>query len=308
MFGTLPRWGFGACVCVFAAMAASGARADALDPPTVSYVSSGRGTIRLMVVPGPSGAPGGFTLEWIPAATLDALGDWPDPSDPRIQHGGFVGKPTLNTTDGTTQFRMTSVEDAGVQLGDMFDETGIATAATDELDENTSYVVRARANTYGGLSASDYSVTVVTSTSSGAGHDCTYTQGFWKNHSSVWPVGSVKLGTVTYNKTQLLSIFNRPAAGNGLISLVHQLIATKLNIANGASVPPAVATAISQADALIGGLVVPPVGSGFLDPSSTSGLTETLDQYNNGELGPDHCSSVTAAGGTSWGRLKATYR
>jgi hypothetical protein len=53
---------------------------------------------------------------------------------------------------------------------------------------------------------------------------------------------------------------------------------------------------------------VPPIGSGFLNPALTSGLTETLDQYNNGELGPDHCSSVTAAGTSSWGRLKAIYR
>lgn len=302
----LPWWGLAVGVCI--AAGATTACADALDPPTLSYVSSGRGTIRLLVTPGPSGAPGGFTLEWLPAATFNALGGWPDASDSRIMHGGFVGSPTLNVTDGTTQFRMTSVDDAGVQLGDLYDETGIATSADAELDQNTEYVVRAYAHAFGGMNASVYCTNLVTQTSSGIGHDCTYTQGYWKNHPTLWPTSSLMLGTVTYTKTQLLAIFDQPAKGNGLVSLAHQLIATKLNIAAGASVPPVVASAIASADALIAGKVVPPVGSGKLAPSATSSLTETLDEYNNGELGPDHCSSVTSANASSWGRLKAVYR
>ncbi|MDQ3180793.1 MAG: hypothetical protein M3Q33_09760 [Acidobacteriota bacterium] len=43
-----------------------------------------------------------------------------------------------------------------------------------------------------------------------------------------------------------------------------------------------VANAITAADALIGGRVVPPVGGGFLSTASTSMLTAILDQYNNG--------------------------
>jgi len=83
----------------------------------------------------------------------------------------------------------------------------------------------------------------------------------------------------------------RSVQGNGLVSLAHQLIAAKLNRATGASVPASVATAITNADAMIGGLVVPPVGSGFLSTSSTSSLTTTLDTYNNGDTpgGPPHC-------------------
>ena len=120
---------------------------------------------------------------------------------------------------------------------------------------------------------------------------CTRTQGYWKNHAEVWTGQSLMLGTVNYNQTLLLSILNEPVRGNGLISLSHQLIAAKLNIAAGASVPTSVATAIVAADALIGGLIVPPVGGGTLPTSATSALTTTLNTYNNGNTsgGPPHC-------------------
>ena len=123
---------------------------------------------------------------------------------------------------------------------------------------------------------------------------CTYTQGFWKNHyADSWPAsvvsGGLTLGTVSYTAAELESIFTTPPAGNGLVILAHQLIAAKLNIANGAN-GSAVAAAIAAADALIGGLVVPPVGGGYLAPAATGALTTTLDNYNNGVTGPGHCS------------------
>lgn len=123
---------------------------------------------------------------------------------------------------------------------------------------------------------------------------CTYTQGFWKTHyAASWPAavvsGGLTLGSVSYTAAELESIFNTAPAGNGLIILAHQLIAAKLNIANGAD-GSAVAAAIAAADTLIGGLVVPPVGGGSLAPAATAALTTTLDNYNNGLTGPGHCS------------------
>jgi hypothetical protein len=118
---------------------------------------------------------------------------------------------------------------------------------------------------------------------------CTLTLGFWKNHEEDWPVTSLTLGSVTYTQAQLLSILTQPVKGNGLVSLAHQLIAAKLNIASGAD-PSAISAAITAADAAIGSLVVPPVGSGYLSPSSVSSLISQLDRYNNGFTGPGHCS------------------
>jgi hypothetical protein len=118
--------------------------------------------------------------------------------------------------------------------------------------------------------------------------NCTLTQGFWKTHADAWPITSMMLGTREYSQDELLAILNTPVQGNGLIALAYQLIAAKLNIAQGAS-PTAVLNAIVQADALINGSVIPPVGSGFADPSTTSSLVTKLDNYNNGVTGPGHC-------------------
>jgi hypothetical protein len=119
-------------------------------------------------------------------------------------------------------------------------------------------------------------------------------------------VASLKLGTVVYTDLELCAILQTPAMGNGLISLAHQLIATKLNLANGAN-PLPVAADVAAADALIGDLVIPSVGGGYLHPSLTSALTDDLDAYNNGLSGVPHCGP-TATQNVTWGTVKASYR
>jgi cysteine-rich repeat protein len=129
-----------------------------------------------------------------------------------------------------------------------------------------------------------------------ADDDCTYTQGYWKNHPDAWPVASLELGSVTYTKVELIAILKTPVRGNGLISLAHQLIAAKLNIAAGASAS-AISSAISQADSLIGSLVCPPKGDGTLATSATSSLVGKLDAFNSGDIGPGHCGDNGGGGG-----------
>jgi hypothetical protein len=87
-----------------------------------------------------------------------------------------------------------------------------------------------------------------------------------------------------------MAILDNPARGNGLVIMAHQLIAAKLNIANGAD-PSAVQQAITDADYMIGGLVVPPIGNDYLQPGQTGDLTETLTEYNEGTIGPGHCNN-----------------
>jgi hypothetical protein len=86
-----------------------------------------------------------------------------------------------------------------------------------------------------------------------------------------------------------MAILDNSAQGNGLVELAHQLIAAKLNIANGAD-QSAVQQTIVDAETMIGGLMIPPIGNDYLPPSQTSGLTETLTQYNEGTIGPGHCN------------------
>jgi len=113
---------------------------------------------------------------------------------------------------------------------------------------------------------------------------CTYTRGYWAQHPDAWPVDSLTLGNVSYTKAELLSILGQPTAGNGLIQLASQLIAAKLNTLK--SVDPAsggqLFNSLAAADALIGGLVVPPVGSGFIAPADATALIGQLTLFNQG--------------------------
>lgn len=81
-----------------------------------------------------------------------------------------------------------------------------------------------------------------------------------------------------------------PPAGNGLVPLAQELIAAKLNrlqpAPRAAAAPVNVADAMAQADALIGALVVPPLGSASLPAGGTSGLVASLAAFNGGQLAP----------------------
>jgi hypothetical protein len=103
------------------------------------------------------------------------------------------------------------------------------------------------------------------------------------------PVIQLLLGNNVYDKEQLLSILRQPVRGNGLILLAHQLIAAKINSANGADAS-CIEQPLSDADALIGDLLVPPVGDGYLRPGDVSGLADILDGYNEGALCAPTCN------------------
>jgi len=103
------------------------------------------------------------------------------------------------------------------------------------------------------------------------------------------------LGSQTYNMTELLAILNSPGGGDASMILAVQLIAAKLNIANGADGTP-VSSTIIHADSLLA------MFSGKLPyhvkPSSVIGQMmvsdgKTLDNYNNGLLTPG-CSGSRA--------------
>ncbi len=117
---------------------------------------------------------------------------------------------------------------------------------------------------------------------------CTHGLGWWKNHSNdnpgnqenLWPVSSLDLGSVNYTQNQLNEIFDQSVQGNGLVSLAHHLAAAKLNIANGVD-GSSISSVITDADALIGSLVVPPVGGGELTTSEVGTLKDALEAFNN---------------------------
>jgi len=115
---------------------------------------------------------------------------------------------------------------------------------------------------------------------------CVLSVEYWKNHPVQWPVSQLQLGNTIYNQQQLLSILEQPIHGNGLVQLARQEIAAKLNIASGGN-GSCIQQTLVEVDALIGDLVIPPVGNGFLRPSGTQ---RTLTQYNSGALCAPACN------------------
>jgi hypothetical protein len=310
-----PSFAMGLVTC--AMLGATSAFAAPLDTPLISTIDATRASITFEVQAGPSGAPAGFLVQWMTQADYDRLGGWPlDPYYSGLYYcemDDYNGRgPTLHTELSTSSFLLGPNGTARFEMGDIFDETGLYADYVSEMNEGTGYVFRVYAIGDGYSDDSPLSATLHASTDPRGNVDCTLTQGWWKTHSNSWAqVLSLQIGSVTYTHAQLISIFNTPAGGNGLIFLAHQLIAAKLNVLFGATPPPSVATAISQADALIGGLVIPPVGAGYLSPASTSALTATLDAFNNGTTGPGHCpdsGGITPAQQSTWGRIKAIYR
>jgi hypothetical protein len=131
------------------------------------------------------------------------------------------------------------------------------------------------------------------------GLGCVRTQGYWGNSPAgrallVELVGpGMNLGNTTYTAAQLDAILAQPVQGNALLILSKQLIAAKLNVLNGANASEISGT-IASADALIGNLVAPPVGSDVVASSSALGqqmtsLAATLDAYNNGRMNVPRC-------------------
>jgi len=229
------------------------------------------------------------------AADYAANGNmWYDSADPRLCKASFSGNANLS------RYNLTAGQSVSVNVGEFLFDEGASTNCAGALECGTEYVFRSFAHATSTLNRSDFTANLNCSTLPCLPPeevDCTFTQGYWKTHGPIptgnntneWPVTLLTLGSVSYTDLQLQSIFDTPAGGNGLIALSHQLIAAKLNKAKGASTTPAVDNAIAAADALIGGLVVPPVGAGSLPPSSTSALITTLTMYNEGAIGPGHC-------------------
>ena len=112
--------------------------------------------------------------------------------------------------------------------------------------------------------------------------NCHFTQGYWKNHEEVWPATSLTLGSQTYTKAQLLTIFGLSVSGDASINLAHQLIAAKLNVINGGATT--IVSKIAEADALLAtysGKLPYNVASSSTKGAQMVSIAGALDTYNN---------------------------
>jgi hypothetical protein len=126
---------------------------------------------------------------------------------------------------------------------------------------------------------------------------CTLTQGYWKTHSKYGPApydntwGSLEdTKFFLSDKTYYQVLWTAPA-GNVYYVLAQQYIAAKLNVLNGASLTGDALTAYNQAASLLA--TTTPAQAAALRGTAKAtwtSLAATLDQYNNGAIGPGHCS------------------
>ncbi len=62
---------------------------------------------------------------------------------------------------------------------------------------------------------------------------CRMSPGFWKNNPEAWPVETLLLGGIEMDQEQLIHIMSRPIRSNGSLLMARELVAAKLNVANG---------------------------------------------------------------------------
>jgi hypothetical protein len=259
---------------------------DKYEPPTLGYGGVTGTSINITVTAGDTGCSGGFVIHWREYSDFEEYGWEPCLDGLKPCNAGFSGQAS------GSRYALTSGQSVTVTIGESF--LYDAGAGIDEercegaLECGTKYIFRAFCQARD-LRRSDWSGNLTVSTTPCGDDGCTLTQGYWKNHLEAWPVEGLYLGNEWYSKESLLSILGQPVQGNGLVALAYQLIAAKLNVENGAD-PSEIEEVIEDADDLIAGQVVPPVGTGYLHPSLTSGLVDLLTRYNEGAIGPGHCS------------------
>ena len=165
-------------------------------------------------------------------------------TDPKLDPNGLQdnGGPTLiialqpgsPAIDKGKNFSGSTTDQRGTGFARTYDDPAIANATAGDGTDIGAFEVQA-ANTV-----------------------CPLPQGYWKNNPDAWPSSALPmtLGSQSYIKPQLLTILNTPVGSgknaDASLILAYQLIAAKLNIANGADGAPVTGTII-DADSLLSG-------------------------------------------------------
>jgi hypothetical protein len=118
---------------------------------------------------------------------------------------------------------------------------------------------------------------------------CTLTQGYWGTHNSEATVPALQKPWPIAEDTQLcgmgwLDILNTEPNGDAWTILAHQFIAAQLNVESGASTPAEVESALEGAAGYLEACAISDA-----DRDAALAISELLDAYNNGDVGPGHC-------------------
>jgi len=131
---------------------------------------------------------------------------------------------------------------------------------------------------------------------------CTLTQGYWKTHSEygpapydeTWAMLPDGADTVFFLSEQSYHevMWTAPRRGNAYYILAHQYIAAELNVLNEAQIPAEVLAAWDEATGLFELYTPEEIGSRQNRELRAQflAIASMLDDYNNGLIGPGHCS------------------
>lgn len=131
---------------------------------------------------------------------------------------------------------------------------------------------------------------------------CTLTPGYWKTHSTYGPAPYDDTWALLEPNAEASPFFlsgqsyyevlwTAPKGGNPYYILAHAYIAAELNFLNGAGTTPEAIDAFDAATELFEGYA--PDDAAALkgrDKTAWIELAEFLDDYNNGLIGPGHCT------------------
>lgn len=118
---------------------------------------------------------------------------------------------------------------------------------------------------------------------------CTYTIGWYKNHTDQWPTGYAADDAFYVSGQSWIDVFNTPVKGNAYYILAPQFMAATMTT-EGVVTPDAVGSALQRAEEILA----------TTDPSTKPDkalademkeLASVLDQYNNGLLEVAHCDA-----------------
>lgn len=282
-------------------------------------------------VPGFLAAGGVLTCSW--EADLDSGGNRTNTAQVARTNFAYdaLGNPAVT---GTTTLTATALVDfsaatvtevdACVSVSDAFDGEApaeLGTVCADQSPQTFSYAVTLSyqapgdcgtfdehnvasfvAGDTGATGSDDHTVTVTVECENG----CTLTPGYWKTHSQRGPapydagwqlVGPDQEATVFFlSGASWYDVLWTPPAGNAYYILAHAWIAAKLNVLNGAAAGDEVLAALAEGQTLFETYAPSQVGRGGPVRRRMLELAGLLDMYNNGLIGPGHCSEETTTG------------
>ena len=128
---------------------------------------------------------------------------------------------------------------------------------------------------------------------------CTYTQGFYENRPSDWPVTELTIAGELYTQSELLDIYAMSTSGDMSIALAHQVITAMLNVEAGATAPAALGDALAflAANADADGRLPFGFSAGSLVHIQASFYNDALAAFNEGRAGTPHCDDLPGMDG-----------